>query len=195
MKYSESSYQMKHKMSETLRQELIRKSFSKITVSDIVAKCGINRKTFYYHFSDIHALLQWMLSSELCEILGACDRMGGYVLLANDVMDYVERNEAIFHNLINTAGEDVLKKVLYDDILKLQEHVITGFEERYGTRFEEDFRSFLVKFLADAIVGILMEWIRKRRYRDRERTIEYLRDIFQAAISGLIERRNHLSEK
>lgn len=195
MKYSESSYQMKHKMSETLQQALTRKSFSKITVSDIVTECGINRKTFYYHFSDIHALLQWMLSSELCDILGTCDRMGGYVLLANDVMDYVEKNEVIFYNLLNTAGEDVLKKVLYEDILKLQEHVITSFEARYGAHFEEDFRSFLVKFLADAIVGILMEWIRKRRYRDREKTIEYLRDIFQTAISGLIERRIHLSEK
>ena len=32
-----------------------KKPLSKITVSEIIADCGVNRKTFYYHFEDIYA--------------------------------------------------------------------------------------------------------------------------------------------
>lgn len=195
MKYTETTYLMKKRLAGALKEALTQKSFSKITVSDIVDHCGVNRKTFYYHFADIHALLRWMFGEEFRELMHPYDMLTDYGCLANSVMDYVEQNEVIFHNLVNTVGEDGLKRALYEDIQELQSRVVSGFEVRYGARFEEDFRGFLVKFLADAIVGILMEWIRKRRYRNREKTIEYLRDIFLSAIPSLIERRVHLEEQ
>ena len=36
-------------------KQLNRKPLSKITVREIVDDCGINRNTFYYHYTDIHA--------------------------------------------------------------------------------------------------------------------------------------------
>jgi AcrR family transcriptional regulator len=30
------------------------KPFNKITITDITAKCGLNRMTFYYHFDNIY---------------------------------------------------------------------------------------------------------------------------------------------
>ena len=38
-----------------------KKPLSKITVSEIIADCNVNRRTFYYHFDDIYALLKWVL--------------------------------------------------------------------------------------------------------------------------------------
>lgn len=32
------------------------KKLNKITVQDIVNKCGVNRNTFYYHFADIYMI-------------------------------------------------------------------------------------------------------------------------------------------
>ena len=40
---------------------LNQKPLSKITVKEIVANCGINRNSFYYHFSDIPTLLEEIL--------------------------------------------------------------------------------------------------------------------------------------
>ena len=39
-----------HSLIELLEE----KEFTKITVKDIVTRCGINRNTFYYHFEDIY---------------------------------------------------------------------------------------------------------------------------------------------
>ena len=195
MKYTETSYLMKKRLAGALMEALRQKSFAKITVSDIVDTCGVNRKTFYYHFADIHALLRWMFAEEFRELIHSHEELNDYVGIADSVMDYVEQNEDIFHNLINTVGEDGLKHALYDDVQSLQSRILGSFETRSGVCFEQDFRTFLVKFLTDAIVGILMEWIRRRRYRNRETTIEYLRDIFRVAIPGLIEQHIHLERK
>lgn len=195
MKYSETSYLMKQRLAGALEEALKQMPFPKITVSQIVDRCDVNRKTFYYHFSDIHALLCWMFRERFRTLMQPYEEIGDYTALANGVMDYVEENEIIFRNLVDTVGEDGLKRALDDDVHHLQNRVVSGFEIRYSVRFEEEFRAFLVKFLTDAIVGILMDWIRKRKYRSREGTIEYLRDIFRSAIPGLIEHRIHLEEQ
>ena len=186
---------MKKRLACALQEILTKKPFPKITVGEIVDLCGVNRKTFYYHFSDIHALLCWMFGEEFRELMQPYDHLTDYISLANTVMDYVEKNEVIFRNLVDTMGEDGLMRALNEDIRSLQNRVVSGFEIYYNVSFEEEFRSFLVNFLTEAIVGVLMDWIRKRKYNSRERTIEYLRDIFLAAIPGLIQNHAHLTEQ
>ena len=40
-------------IAKTFTELLDEKPMSKITVKDIVERCGVNRNTFYYHFKDI----------------------------------------------------------------------------------------------------------------------------------------------
>ena len=44
------------------------KPFNKITITDITAKCGLNRMTFYYHFDNIYELMIWGLEAQLHEV-------------------------------------------------------------------------------------------------------------------------------
>ena len=45
---------IKKKFLELLDQ----RPLSQITVKDIVAECGINRNSFYYHYSDLPSLIE-----------------------------------------------------------------------------------------------------------------------------------------
>ena len=38
--------------------------FSKITVEDLCARCGLNRTSFYYHFKDKYDLANWIFDTE-----------------------------------------------------------------------------------------------------------------------------------
>ena len=42
-----------------------KKPMNKITVNDLIKYCQLNRNTFYYHFEDIHDLINWMFNEEL----------------------------------------------------------------------------------------------------------------------------------
>ena len=65
---------MSKKTKETLVSAFIslvnEEEFDKITVTDLVEKCGVSRQTFYYHFDDIHNMLSWAFDVEtkaVCE--------------------------------------------------------------------------------------------------------------------------------
>ena len=54
---------------ESIRREFIamldERPLDEITVTDLVARCEINRKTFYYYYQDIYAVLSEIFESEL----------------------------------------------------------------------------------------------------------------------------------
>ena len=57
----------KQALSETFKTLLEVRTIDKITVKDIVSKCGVNRQTFYYHFRDIYELMEWTLENDIRE--------------------------------------------------------------------------------------------------------------------------------
>ena len=58
MKHEVTSLNTKKALAAALKELMTKKPLSKITVSDIISVCGVNRKTFYYHFQDIYDLLK-----------------------------------------------------------------------------------------------------------------------------------------
>lgn len=48
-------------IARTLIELLDEKPMSKVTVKDIVERCGVNRNTFYYHFHDIPEVVEYVL--------------------------------------------------------------------------------------------------------------------------------------
>ena len=56
----------KRAIADSLKDLTRVKSFDKIGVVDITDKCGINRQTFYYHFSDKYELLKWIYYNDSC---------------------------------------------------------------------------------------------------------------------------------
>lgn len=50
---------------QALKELLLVKPLSKITVNDIVTRCGIAKQTFYNHFQDKYALFSYAVTTEL----------------------------------------------------------------------------------------------------------------------------------
>lgn len=48
-------------IARTFTELLDEKPMSKITVKDIVERCGVNRNTFYYHFRDIPDVVEFIM--------------------------------------------------------------------------------------------------------------------------------------
>lgn len=54
----------KRALEASLKNLLLKKPLSKITINDITEDCGINRMTFYYHFKDIYDLVEWSCAED-----------------------------------------------------------------------------------------------------------------------------------
>ena len=69
MKHEEISMYTKKALSEALKEALKTKPFKKITVSELIESCNINRKTFYYHFEDMPSLIEEIIIEEVDNII------------------------------------------------------------------------------------------------------------------------------
>lgn len=47
-------------LAQALRELMRKRALNKITVGDICQLCGMNRKSFYYHFHDKYELVNWI---------------------------------------------------------------------------------------------------------------------------------------
>ena len=54
----------KRMLSLSLKKLLGKNTLDNITIQDITDDAEVSRKTFYYHFQDIYALLEWTLSED-----------------------------------------------------------------------------------------------------------------------------------
>lgn len=117
MKHEMTTLNTKKALAASLKKLLSQKAFSKITVSEIVQDCGVNRKTFYYHFEDIYALLKWMLEQETVEVIKGFDLLVDYEEAINFAIDYIDANKHMINCIYDSFGRDGMKRFLYDDLI------------------------------------------------------------------------------
>ena len=104
MKYQAASLKTKRTLAESLKKLMRTKPFSKITVTEIVNDCGVNRKTFYYHFEDIYALLRWIFEEEAVNIVRQFDLLKDYNSAMEFVSNYIDENRDLLRNAYDAFG-------------------------------------------------------------------------------------------
>ena len=112
MKHEVTSLNTKKALAAALKELMTKKPLSKITVSDIISVCGVNRKTFYYHFQDIYDLLKWILEQEAFLVIAQFDLMVDLEQAITFGLDYVENNKHILACAYDSIGRDHLKLFL-----------------------------------------------------------------------------------
>ena len=160
MTHEETSLQTKKKLSAALKHQMEKNPLRKITVNDIVADCGLNRKTFYYHFVDINALLKWSMEQDFVVALRQFDFMTDIQSALQFTVDYIESNTHLLNCIYDTIGRDQLKYLLCDDIFLLIRKFIDESEAESDLHLTKDFKEFLCRFYSNATVGTLVDWFR-----------------------------------
>ncbi|MGN0151126.1 MAG: TetR/AcrR family transcriptional regulator C-terminal domain-containing protein [Wujia sp.] len=187
MKHEEISLNTKKALAEALKDAMKKKPFQKITVSELIQKCDVNRKTFYYHFEDIYALLKWTFEQEAIEVVKNFD------LLVDDeeaiafVMDYVENNEYILNCAYDSIGRDELKQFFCADFLEISVSIIEQAETLMGKKMAPEYKDFLSHFYMEAIAGMLIDWIKDRTQRNRKDVIDYISNTIRYSLTGIIQ--------
>ena len=106
MEYKAASQRRKRELADALKNLMQTKPFSKITVSELIKVCNINRNTFYYHFEDTNALLKWTLEQEAVQVVKKFDLITENKDAIYFVMDYVDENHKMILNICATTHED-----------------------------------------------------------------------------------------
>lgn len=189
MKHEAKTLQTKKALAASLKEKMCQKPLSKITISEIIADCQVNRKTFYYHFQDIYDLLHWMLEQEAIDIVKNFDLISDYEEAIHFIMDYVEENDHILNCAFDSMGREHLKRFFFSDFIGIARKLILSVEAQVGCELDEPFRDVLCRFYTEAVAGVLSEWIQGEVSLSRETALEYVSVIFVESLPNIIRKR------
>ena len=192
MKHEVTTYQTKRLMADALKKAMENKPFSKITVSEIIQACGINRKTFYYHFQDIYALLKWVLDEEAIQVVRHFDLLDNYEDAIRFIMDYVCKNDYIISCTHDSIGREEMKRFFYTDFIEIVASVLDEAEERTGLTLDPEFKSYCAQFYTEALAGMLIDWAKNHEKQDQEQVIQYQTRLISAAVESLLTQMNKI---
>ncbi len=115
---------MKSIIADTYIDLTKKKSVDKITVKDIVETCGISRQTFYYHFQDLLAVLEWFAQQEFKKALEqskAADSQEATVKIM--VQTTVDRYDLIC-KLLHSRNRETIESIMMEATKEgLREHL------------------------------------------------------------------------
>ncbi|MGM9913265.1 TetR/AcrR family transcriptional regulator C-terminal domain-containing protein [Floccifex sp.] len=185
MKHEINTYHTKRALADSLKKLMKQKPFSKITVSELAADCGVNRKTFYYHFEDIYSLLKWMFEEDAIEVVKHFDLLIDYEQAIRFVMKYVDENDYIISCAYDSIGRDEIKRFFYTDFIGIVTSVIDEAEASLEAKLDPDFKVYIAKFYTEAISGMLIDWVKEKDRHDREKVVGYLTTIIGIALESM----------
>ena len=172
-------------IAKTFTELLDEKPMSKITVKDIVERCGVNRNTFYYYFKDIYDVLDALFAIESQSVIeDVKEGASFYEEYARSAAIILNNREAVIH-IYESKNGAVMRKYL--------DNVTSAFVGRFVEEKAEGYSlssldlNFITSFYSNAIVGSTIKWIEKGMKKYDKDIIKRISDSFEATIYDMIE--------
>ncbi len=187
MKNSDTKTDTKTEIANSFKILMNTKPISKITVTDIIKDCNINRNTFYYHFEDIIDLFKWIHQNEVIDYVKNIDLITDGEEVTKFVIDYLNQNRYSLNSAFNAFGSISAKRIFYDDVIYIINKFIDTIENNLEFSVTQEYKSFLCIFYTEAIFGVLQTSIQETHLVSVEQFGEYVRTIMMSTLPAALE--------
>ncbi len=157
---------------QIFQEMLIEMPFDQIKVSTLTRRCEISPNTFYYHYRDIHDLLDAWLRERVDQELDAIPKSFSWTERLRSILNICKANEKIIFHISDSNARSQLERYVYETS---REHVLNAVDERLGdvhisnARRQEIGDSFQVVFL-----GFFIRFLWSRMEDDIDSSVEWL---------------------
>ena len=186
MKKEEISLATKQQLAQALKNAMAKKPFEKIKVSDLLSATNLTRPTFYYHFQDIYALLEWMFENEAISLLQKsedCYTWDEGVLL---LMRYVQNNSAVCLCAYHSLGRDAMERMFFRDVEKTMKNIVETLAIDIPAKQEH--KDFIIDFYTRAFVSTLVSWLTSGMKQSPEEMVDLLDVTMHGTLAAALKR-------
>src|SRR5574344_917124 len=175
----------KRALSQSLKKLLGVKPLDKITVTDIVEDCGVNRQTFYYHFQDLADLVEWTCLEDADKALQDRKTYTTWQEGFLSIFALMQSDKLFIMNIYHSVSLDQLELYLYNLTYPLLLNVIN--EQAQGMEVREEDKAFIANFYKYSFVGLVLEWIKRDMVDDPQGIIDRLSILIKGTIVQALE--------
>ncbi len=176
----------KRALEQSLKNLLLKKPLTKITINDITEDCGINRMTFYYHFKDIYDLVEWSCLEDARKALEEKKTYDTWQQGFLQIFEAVLDNKPFIMNVYRCVHREQVEKYLKPLVDNLLLGVIN--EEAEGITVREEDREFIAQVYSYIFVGLMLDWIKDDMKENPEDIVERLAVLIKGSIPKALSR-------
>ncbi|HAH79271.1 MAG TPA: dihydroxyacetone kinase transcriptional activator DhaS [Ruminococcaceae bacterium] len=171
----------KKAIAASMKELMKRKSLEKITVSDIVQNCGLNRQTFYYHFQDKYDLVNWIYYNEVVSVIAQKADYHDWSEVVLDVLNIMKRNRRFYISALNVNGQNAFQEYFFNVTKDVLLELINGITDHrpQDDPLEEDEKNFIAEFYTYGLVGVVVQWARSGMREPPEEIASRLRRLVE----------------
>lgn len=143
---------------EAIIELMSEKNFDDITIQDISDRANVNRGTIYLHYTDKYDLLDKLMEEHINKMREtsewACEKE--WIDATQIFFKYFESNYLFFSTMLASKGAPSFRR-------KFLQFLIEGFKDEVDITKGKNHglnEDVLVKFAANAYVGVLESWLR-----------------------------------
>ena len=173
-------------IASALKEILLERPLSRITVCDISERCGISRMTFYYHFRDIYDLVGWIISSDILTILSGRKTYDTWQEGFLSIFQAVEKNHVFVLNACSSLSREQLERSLMKPVSGLISSVLE--ESPESARLDGNDAAFISSFFSYAFIGIMLDWIGSGMREKPEMMIRRIECVMSGSFENAVER-------
>ncbi|MGG4552797.1 TetR/AcrR family transcriptional regulator C-terminal domain-containing protein [Paenibacillus humicus] len=176
----------KKALAHALKQTMQELPLNKITVKQLVSRCGVNRQTFYYHFQDIYDLLGWIYETEAVGNLAEYRSYDTWAHGLYSIFAYIESNKSFCLNTLHSLARSQLDSYLYAVTFDLMMGVVE--EVSRGMPVAEENKKFLANFYTLAFTGLVTQWMQQGMKEEPALIVEQLSELMQGNFERALQR-------
>lgn len=128
-----------------LRDLLETESLSDIKVQNLCKECGINRQTFYYHYTDIEDVLNDYFLSE--KIVGL-EQANTWPELVHAILMYARSNRQLILKTLKSKASNAVESFFFNNLFTKGKKFI---EQQYGSNLDKNDINEVAKLMSDSL--------------------------------------------
>lgn len=156
------------------------KPLDKITVKNIAEDCGINRNTFYYHFSDIRELTVYTIDSQIHSVSELDFNGDSWVDSFVEAAKFVIDNKRAVYNIYNSLNRETVENYLNTVAFKVTDNFVSA--KAVGIDADKSDIELIKDFYMSALVGIICKWLENGMDKDPDIVIRRLGRLVEGAV-------------
>ncbi len=173
------------------KQKIVREFFAlleekpadKITVSELCQRCNISRNTFYYHFSDLHALFDDVVKASEESLLARSTDVEGIQSNLRDALVFTRKRSRAISRIWESDFRDDVMPRLHDSIQRYMQSVV---KSRVGSDvLSESDLELIAHLLACLIDGIMYNAMGDADY-DFDKVVDRGCELLRGSIDHMI---------
>ncbi len=162
----------KRAMANSLKALLSERDYKKISISDICDRCGMNRKSFYYHFRDKYDLVNWIFDFETDSLLKADGNTLSREEMLLGICTYFYSNKDFYRKAFNIEGQNSFSSHFYEALRPI---ILDFIKESSSDCAELKLQSdILARFLLISVKS----WLSEKEIKSPECFVKCLKSLF-----------------